>query len=136
MQFEQFDTEYRKVLDAVRTGMDEAQARPEIDRLRSLAAALTDPNDRTDAAHDLELLEDVLGTPPAAPRSARLQQAYELQAVAVAETGTPAERIERLQRALAELAELVDGAEPADQEEMRGIGHTLSLLVGALEAER
>ncbi|WP_432944109.1 hypothetical protein ACQPXM_01975 [Kribbella sp. CA-253562] len=74
MDYDQFDTEYRRVSEAARTGASDTVLAAELARLRTLAAAITDPADRADAEHDIAGLADVLAhddeprpSPPSAP---------------------------------------------------------------------
>lgn len=135
MEFEQFDVEYRRVLEAVERGVGAIELRPEIERLRNLSGELTDPADRADAGHDLEMLEDLLATPPAEPVSPVLAAANQAYADAVREGGTQAERIERVQRGIEELGRIADRADPDDRTSIYGLNESLYMLVSALQAD-
>jgi hypothetical protein len=59
MDYDQFDAEYGRVLDAART-LDAAALAGEVERLRHLAATLGEPADREDAGLLLASLDDAL----------------------------------------------------------------------------
>ena len=133
MDYEQFDEAYQRVFEAAKRGVEAARLRPEIERLRSLAGQLNDAADRADAGHDIEMLEDLVATPPAQPVSPALEAANQAYAVAVREGGTPVERIQRVQRGIEELSRLVAQADPDDQTSIRGLNESLYSLASALQ---
>lgn len=135
MEFEDFDVEYRRVLEAVKRGSGTAELGPAVERLHALAAELTDPADRADAGHDLEMLKDILGAEPAQPRSAVLEAANQAYAAAARDGGTPVERIERVQQGIEELGRLADQADPDDQTSIYGLNESLHTLASALRSD-
>ncbi|GAB2665487.1 hypothetical protein [Kribbella swartbergensis] len=132
MEFDEFDGEYRRVLEAVRGGAGAEEVRPEIERLRRLSRELTDPADRADGGHDLRMLEDLLAAPSAVPASPTLEAANEAYAEAVREDGTPSERIDRVQHGIDRLNQLATQATPDDQTAIHSLNESLHLLLGAL----
>ena len=135
LDYEQFDSEYRRVLEAAGRGAGDAELRTEIERLRGLSEELGDPADRTEAGFDIQMLEDILSAPPQEPASPAVEAANQAYVEAVREGGTPAERIERVQRGIEEISRIAVQAEPDDQPSIYGLNESLYMLVGALQAD-
>jgi hypothetical protein len=135
MNFEQFDVEFRRVLEAVESGAADAELSVEIERLRGLAGQIADPADRKDAGHDIEMIEDILATPPSEPVSAVMQAARRAYAEAVRYDGTPEERIERVQHGIDELDLLAGQADEEDRASIYGLNESLYLLISGLRTE-
>jgi hypothetical protein len=133
VDFDQFDVEYSRTLDAAGT-MDSAILAAEIVRLRALADTLADPADRGDAANLIATLEDVLAY-DTEPLSIPMAEAIRVLAAAGADDGTPAERVERAKAGMDEIARIAAAADRDEQAAILDMNESLAMLIDALEPE-
>lgn len=134
MEYDDFDAEYRRILDVAARLSDEALT-AEVERLRGLASQLADPTDRRDADDDIASLAGVLsptGVPPASPI---VIEAERVHSAAGAPGGTPAERIARARAGMQEIGRLAATANPAERAGILELNESLLLLVTALESD-
>lgn len=129
MDYERFDVEYRRVLDAA-AKLSTAALAGEIDRLRGLAAQITDPIDRRDAGNDIATLGDVLvASDDMPPSSAAAIEAERVHSLAIADGGTPEERIARAEAGMAEISRIAASADPSERAGIVELNESLYLLV-------
>ncbi|WBQ05085.1 hypothetical protein [Kribbella sp. CA-293567] len=136
MNYQQFDAEYRQVLEASKAGLSTAGLQAEIDRLRALVDGIEDPADRQDAADDIAMLDDLVtrdDTPR--PRSVARSEAFAAYQAATSKEGTPAERIARAERGIEEIERIVAAADPAESDSIAGLTESLHMLIGALRSD-
>ena len=133
MDFDQFDVDYSRTIDAAGT-MDSAALAAEIVRLRVLADTLTDPADRRDAANLIATLEDVLSY-DTEPLSTPMAEAIRVLAAAGTVDGTPAERVERAKAGMAEIARISAAADRDEQAAILDMNESLAMLIDALEPD-
>jgi hypothetical protein len=136
MDYQQFDAEYRKVLEASKAGLSTAGLQAEIDRLRSLVDSIEDSADRQDATDDLTILDDLVTRDDAPqPYSAARTEAFAAYQAATSKEGTPAERIARAERGIEEIERIAEAADPAESESIAGVTESLYMLIGALRSD-
>jgi hypothetical protein len=134
MDHEQFDAEYRRVLEAAGAGEDSATLAAEVVRLRALAGTLTDAADRRDAGDRIATIEDVLSY-DSQSLSAAMGEAIRVLGVAGADGGTRAERVQRAKAGMDEIARLSAGADRAEQAAILELNESLAMLIDALESD-
>jgi hypothetical protein len=134
MDYEQFQAEYRQVLDGA-SELSTAALAAEIDRLRGLAAQLSDPVDRRDADSAVASLDDVLSVDELPPSSPAVIEAERVHSIAIADGGTPEERIARARAGMAEISRIAASADPADQTGILELNESLYMLVLALKPD-
>jgi hypothetical protein len=132
VDYEQFDGEFRRVLDAVTEGVEDRELRVRVGELRGMAEAIADAEDRKSAGFDIQMLEDILDSPPAAPVSEVMQAVNAAYRLAVQYDGTPAERVGRVERGIEELSRLAQGADEDDRDQIYGLSESLYMLLSAL----
>jgi hypothetical protein len=134
MDYEQFRTEYQQVFDSI-DNQPAAHFAPDLDRLRSMAAAIDSPVDRRTAENQIATIEGVLSYDDEPPLSPAMVEAVRAHARGNAADGTPAERIARAEAAMAEIGRIADAADPAEQASILDMNESLSMLITALEPE-
>jgi hypothetical protein len=134
MDYEQFDAEYRRVLEAAGAGENSAALAAEIVRLRALAGTLADAADRRDAGDRITTIEDVLSY-DSESLSAAMGEAIRVLGVAGADEGTPAERVRRARAGMDEIARISAGADRDEQAAILEMNESLAMLIDALESD-
>jgi hypothetical protein len=134
MEYDDFDVEYRRVLDGA-AGLSAEALAAEIDRLRGLAAQITDPADRRDADNEIASLANVLSVGDLPPSSPAEIEAGRVHSRAIADGGTPEERIARAQAGMAEISRIAAAADPAERSGIIELNESLAMLVLALKPE-
>jgi hypothetical protein len=134
MEYDDFDVEYRRVLDGA-AGLSAEALAAEIDRLRGLAAQITDPADRRDADNEIASLASVLSVGDLPLSSSAEIEAGRVHSRAIADGGTPEERIARAQAGMAEISRIAAAADPAERAGIIELNESLAMLVLALKPE-
>jgi hypothetical protein len=134
MEYDDFDVEYRRVLDGA-AGLSAEALAAEIDRLRGLAAQITDPADRRDADNEIASLASVLSVGDLPLSSPAEIEAGRVHSRAIADGGTPEERIARAQAGMAEISRIAAAADPAERAGIIELNESLAMLVLALNPE-
>jgi hypothetical protein len=133
MEYEQFYTEYERVVEAAITGLGLEALTVEVRRLRLLADGVVDLDDRGEAGHVVAMLERVLTLEPGPAPSAAVLAANEAYSRATASDGTAAERIARAEAGIEEIGRIARAADPDKQSDIRQMNESLYTLVGALK---
>ncbi|MFC5267418.1 hypothetical protein ACFPJ1_35335 [Kribbella qitaiheensis] len=133
MDYDQFDAEYQRVVEAAQSDLSTEALRVEVQRLRQLSAQVEDPDDREEAGHAVAMLENVLSTDPGPPPSEAVLAANQAYADATSSDGTPAERIARAEAGITEIARIARTADPEEESSILQFNESLHMLIGALE---
>lgn len=134
MDYEQFDTEYQTVFDALDGDKPSADFAPDVARLKELAATLESPMDRRSAENRIADLESILAE-TGEPTSPAMLEAIRVHSAATAADGTPAERIARAEAAMAEIGRIAEAAGPGEEAAIMNMNESLYKLVLALEPD-
>ncbi|WP_328989799.1 hypothetical protein OG394_26540 [Kribbella sp. NBC_01245] len=135
MAYDEFRTEYDAVLEAclsARLDMDGLAV--ELDRLRGIAAALS-PDEQTQAATDLQSLDEILTMARQTPYSdsPAYNEANRVFGLANSDDGTPAERIARAEEGIQQLRAIADrGADQQENYAIMRLTEPLAMLIDAL----
>jgi hypothetical protein len=135
VEYDEFDAEYNRVVEAVKAGLSTVALVAEIERLRALADGIDDESGRKDAGYDLAVLEDLLAHDDAEQPSEVTKQARAAYAEATRYDGTAAERIARAEAGIEKLGRIAAGADPEEREAITGLNESLDMLIGALRPD-
>jgi hypothetical protein len=133
MDYEQFDGEFRRVLDCA-ARLSSAELSAEIERLRGLAAQIADPRDRRDAENDIASLASVLSVRELPPSTPAEIEAGRVHSRAIAGGGTPEDRIARAEAGMAEISRIAGAVDPSEKAGILELNESLYLVVTALRA--
>jgi len=135
MDYDQFDAEYQRVVEASNAGLSAEGLRAEIERLRQLSEGIDDPTDRESAGHDIAILEDLVAHDDDPPPSPTMVEAFKAYKAAVLDEGTAEERIARAEKGIEEIERIADSAGPEDELSIGGMTESLHMLIGALRPD-
>ena len=131
MDYDQFDAEYGRLLDAAGS-LSPAALAAEVDQLRALVDSIPSPTDQEAARLLMSSLDDALAV--SVPElSAAMTEAVQVHTRARTAQGTPLERIEQLRAGIDAIGRIADTAEPAEQGTILNLNESLYLLVESLE---
>jgi hypothetical protein len=135
MGYEEFRADYERVFDTS-DSVPLPELAASIERLKGLAATLTDPAERVDAGNDIASLEGIYAygvEDEENPVSAAMSQAERVSSLAASSDGTTAERVARLDAGMAEIGQIADTADPAEKGAILDLNESLYMLRTALE---
>jgi regulator of protease activity HflC (stomatin/prohibitin superfamily) len=135
MEYADFETEYKRVFEAILNGRRDRDLSADIARLQALAERIDDEDDREDARLEVAGIEDAIAHGPGEPPSEVILQAREAYAEASGYDGTVAERLARAEEGMQALERISAGATPDEKAAIGALEHTLQMLIGGLHIE-
>jgi hypothetical protein len=136
MGYEEFRADYERVLDTS-DQVPLPELATSIARLKALAEALTDPDERFSAENRVATLEGIYAygvEDEQDPVSPAMSEAVRVSDRAASNEGTTAERIARLAAGMDEIGRIADAADPAEKGAILDLNESLYMLRTALES--
>jgi len=131
MDYDQFDTEYGKLVDVARS-LSPANLAVEVERLRTLARTVEPPSDQEAAQLLMTSLDRALSITVPEPSDA-MRAAAAIHTRARTTDGTLEERIAHLNAGIDEIARIATTADPSEQGVILDLNESLSMLAESLE---